>query len=201
MRYQRVHINQGQKPIKQFNVDAGLMKPLSLIVAVDEHGGFGKDGKIPWHHSEDLKHFQKTTKGAACIMGRKTYHDMYDMVLARKGGSKKKEKKKPVVIKEILPGRECYVVTNSMTDVEGATAVKSIREAVEQTKKRKIFVIGGEKMYIESLPWVNTIYMTVVKGTYECDRFFPVDYVHKNYRIVRGEAGSDSLLFVEYARK
>ena len=43
------------------------------IVAMDEHRGIGKDGKIPWHIAEDFKHFKETTLGYPIIMGRKTY--------------------------------------------------------------------------------------------------------------------------------
>lgn len=174
------------------------MKPLSLIVAVDEQGGFAKGGIIPWSYPEDLKHFQQVTKGAACIMGRKTYHDMYDMVIARK--TKGKKSKKPVKIEEILPGRECYVVSRQK-NFEGATAVPRLRKAVEITDKRKIFIIGGERIYTEALPFVNHIYMTLVKGEHDCDRFFPIDYVQKHFKITSGKKESDSLLFIEYKRK
>lgn len=182
---------------KAFNNDVGSMQPLNLIVAVDECGGFGKNGKIPWHYTEDLKHFQKVTKGAACIMGRLTYQDMYDMIVARK--EKNKKTKKPIQFKEILPGRDSYVVTRHK-ELMGVTTVNNIRRAVESTKKDRIFVIGGERMYTEALPFVNKIYLTLVKGDYNCDKFFPIDYVRKNFKITGGEKGSDNLLFIEYER-
>ena len=73
------------------------MRPMSIIIAVDSDGGFGKDGKIPWNFPEDLKHFQKITKDGICIMGRNTYEDMYNMVIQRrKKKSKKKENSKTV---------------------------------------------------------------------------------------------------------
>lgn len=177
------------------------MKPLDMIIAVDEEGGFGKDGKIPWHHPEDLKHFQSTTKGSACIMGRKTYHDMYDMIVARKSKSKNGEKKKPVRIKEILPGRECYVISRSIKEVEGATVVNNIRKAVETTEKKNIFVIGGESIYGEALPWTQHIYLTLVKGQFNCDRFFSLKYLQDYFKIDSGKKLSDNLLMIKYIRK
>ena len=187
--------------MKRPKQNVGTMRPLSIIVAVDEAAGFAKDGKIPWHFPEDLKHFKQATTGGACIMGRVTYQDMYDMVIARKSKGDENEKKKPVHIEEILPKRESFVVTNTMgPSIEGATVVPNIRAAVERTSKNAIFVIGGERMFIEALPWVNRIYMTIVKGTYDCDRFFPVDYVQKHFRIVKGKKKSP-LTFMEYVRK
>jgi dihydrofolate reductase len=53
----------------------------SIIVAMDENNGIGKNNKLPWHYSEDLKYFSKTTKSQslnmnAIIMGRKTYESI-----------------------------------------------------------------------------------------------------------------------------
>lgn len=182
---------------KAFHINTGLMPSLNIIVAVDELGGFGKDGKIPWHYPEDLKHFQQVTKDCACIMGRKTYEDMYSMVVARK--SKGKEFKTPVRIKNILPGRDNYVVTKQ-EKLEGVTTVNNIRKATILTKKDKIFILGGERIFIEALPFVNKVYLTLVKGDFNCDRFFPVDYLTKHFKITGGEQGGHSFLFVNYER-
>ena len=171
---------------------------LSIIVAVDEDGGFGKDGKIPWNFPEDLKHFQTTTKGGVCIMGRRTYTDMVEMIQ-----SKRKEGNKEIV-GPILKDRESYVVTsNSDLEVHGAMSVKSIRAAVqslEKGDKREIFILGGFRMWVEALTYTQTIYMTVVKGkTYDCDRFFPVDVLNKKFKIEEGRE-TDDLNFLKYTR-
>ena len=47
-----------------------------LIVAFNKKGVIGKDNTIPWHVPEDLKYFQKTTKGHIIVMGRKTYESL-----------------------------------------------------------------------------------------------------------------------------
>ena len=41
---------------------------LSLIVAVADNNVIGKDNKMPWHISEDFKHFKEITTGKPCIM-------------------------------------------------------------------------------------------------------------------------------------
>jgi dihydrofolate reductase len=145
---------------------------------------------------EDMAHFKETTKGAVCIMGRKTYEDMYEMVM-----SKRKSKDNP---KEILPGRESFVVTSDTKYIAiGATPVQSIREAVQsldETDHREIFVLGGEKMFIEALSWTRTIYLTIVKGErFQCDKFFPIEALNKHYKIVDGKE-TDKLYFVTYKR-
>lgn len=174
------------------------MPPLSIIVGVDEDGGFGKDGKIPWYFPEDLKNFKKVTNNSVCIMGRKTYEDMLEMVKSHKKDKTKK-------LKEILPGRTCFVVTSNETlEPEGATAVRGIYAAIQELDEedaREVFVIGGQKMYIEALAWTETIYLTIVKGkTYDCDRFFPIDIINNKYKIVDGKETED-LNFLTYKRR
>jgi len=44
---------------------------LGIIVAMAKGRVIGLDGGMPWHHSEDLKHFKRTTAGHPIIMGRK----------------------------------------------------------------------------------------------------------------------------------
>lgn len=175
------------------------MSPIAIIVAVDQVGGFGKGGKIPWHYSEDFKQFQQKTKGHVCVMGRKTYEDMLEMRKARlKDGD---------VITEILPERESFVITSDKDYVcEGATPVQSLRQAVqslEEDDQRVIFVLGGEKMFIEALSWADTIYMTVIDKNFECDRFFPIAALNKGWTIVDGTQSDDNpeLHFLTYTRK
>lgn len=167
------------------------MKEINIVVGVDESGGFGKDGKIPWNHPEDLKHFQQVTKDSICIMGRRTYEDMVEM---RRGKEIKES---------ILPGRECFVLSRNKKAVfKGAVAKTRIREVVEGLKpkdKRTIFVIGGDKLFIEALSWASKVYLTIVEGHYECDRFFQVDYLNKNFRIDSVDK-KGKLTFVEYIR-
>lgn len=166
------------------------MEPMALIVAVDEAGGFGKDGKIPWHSKEDLAHFKEVTMGHPCVMGRKTYEDM------RAHYQKDKE------IKQILPGRQSFVVTSDPNfDAPGATVVDSLRTAVhslDETDTRHVFVLGGLRLFIEALSWVDTIHMTIVDGDYECDRHFPVSALNK-FKIVEGSRG-EGLKFVTFRR-
>ena len=171
--------------------------PLSIIVAVDQDGGFGKGGKIPWHFKEDFDHFKEKTKNSVCIMGRRTYEDMLEMVKARR-----KKNNTEGDIKEILPGRECYVVTsNKDYKAEGASSSQSITQAIQSldiNDKREVFILGGYRMYVEGLTWANKIYMTVVKDRFGCDVFFPVSATSK-FKITEGRE-TDELNFITYTR-
>lgn len=197
------------------------MTPMAIVVAVDHDGGFGADGKIPWHYPEDLKYFQKTTSGGICVMGRKTYEDMFKMYVNREGKKKTVNKavkkyltmlsdgKEPPSetlassIKEILPGRKSFVVTSNVHfKAPGAIVVPSLRAAVNMLDvkdNRTIFILGGYRMYIEGLTWADKVHMTIVEGRYNCDRFFPVNVLRKKFRVISGEQ-VDKLQFVTYQR-
>lgn len=191
------------------------MKDVSIIVAVDEVGGFGKNGKIPWNISEDLKHFQDVTKGSICIMGKATYQDMlgyakkrwktnedFNKRLENKGPPEGEEDKRKPNNKEILPGRQSIVLSRGELEPIGAIHKPGLRQAVEefQNDPREVFVIGGEKLFIEALSWCNKIYMTIVPGTYDCDRHFPLQVLQRHYTITAGEKTDSGLIFIEYTR-
>ena len=179
--------------MKKFNTNARIHRPVNIIVAVDREGGFGKKGKIPWNFPKDLKHFKKITDGSACIMGRRTYEDMSRMVKNRKKG------KKELVVTELLPGRESYVVSKTLKEAQGAKLVRSLTEAIDDTKRHSIFVLGGVRMFYEALPITEKLFMTIIDDRYGCDRFFPISYINTHFKIVNGT--KDGLLhFMEYKR-
>ena len=167
------------------------MSPMSIIVAVDEEGEIGKNGKIPWHNKDDFKRFKEITMGKPCVMGRRTYEDVRTY-----------QKKKDEEITEILPGRQTFVITSDEKfNAPGATVVSSLREAVQSldhNDTRPMFVLGGEQAYVESLAWTDIIYMTVIDGIYDCDRFFPIKALSK-FRLAAGERG-EGCNFLEYRR-
>ena len=175
-------------------------KDIEIVVAVDEDGGFGKGGKIPWHYKEDFRRFQKLTKGHICVMGRRTYEDILEM---RKERDKNKKKQ---IIKEILPNRRSFVLTSDPNfEAPGATKVKSLSDAIHTLKlddDRKIFILGGERLYRESLTWAKKVHLTLIPGQHQCDRFFPVGVLNTKFEITAGEKYiPDSLYFVTYTRK
>lgn len=175
------------------------VKPVEIIVAVDEAGGFGKDGKIPWHLPEDLKHFQELTKHHICVMGRHTYQEILDMKIQHQLNNE------PITpISTILIDRKSFVITSDDEyQTPGATRVKDLRSVqwMMADDTRKIFVIGGRGLFIEALAWCNTIHMTIVKGsTYGCDVFFPIQVLNKKFTIISGKE-TEKAYYVTYQRK
>ena len=128
---------------------------ISLVVAAATNNGIGKDGKMPWHLPNDMKHFKNVTWGMPIVMGRKTFESLG----------------------KALPGRKNIVVThNPDWKAEGAIAVQKIEDALfvaKETDAKEIMVIGGGEIYKLLFAKAKRIYMTRVEADPEADTFFP----------------------------
>jgi dihydrofolate reductase len=128
---------------------------LALICAMSENRVIGRDNGLPWHLSEDLKYFRRTTMGNCMIMGRNTWES----------------------IGRALSGRTSIVITsNSEYQAEGAEVVGSLRQAIEraeavskETGSTEAFVIGGAVLYQSALPLADTLHLTRVHAQVEGD--------------------------------
>ncbi len=134
------------------------MKPtISIIAALSENRALGKNGKLLWHIPQDMKRFKQLTIGHPVIMGRKTYES----------------------IGKPLPGRSNIVVTqNSSFTPPGCKIAHSLQEAINiasQQNTEEIFIIGGGNIYQQAIKLADKLYLTLVKGNFEADTFFP-DY-------------------------
>jgi len=168
---------------------------------MDIRAGFAKDGAIPWNFKKDWKRFQEITKGQYCIMGRKTYEDI----------AERKMKKLKVNIlpfdEPILKDRESFVLSRNLDFApSGAGAYTELSQAVDKgciDESKKIFILGGDKLFIEALPFTQMVYSTIIDHDYECDRFFLKDYLIKHFRIsadVKVKEKGKELLFADWRR-
>jgi dihydrofolate reductase len=132
---------------------------ISIIVAVSENLAIGKDNKLLWHISEDLKYFKRITAGHTVIMGRKTWES----------------------IGRPLPNRRNIVVSRSLKadSLPGADLFPSLEDALsasggEGERSEEVFVIGGGEIYRQALPLADKIYLTRVHiNISDADTFFP----------------------------
>ena len=124
-----------------------------LVAAVASNGVIGRDGQLPWHLPEDLKHFKRLTLGHPVIMGRRTWESL----------------------KGPLPGRDNIVVTSQAGyDAPGAAVASSLEGALALCIGEPVaFVIGGSRLFEESLPIAAGLVMTEIEREYEGDTWFP----------------------------
>lgn len=138
---------------------------LSLIVAMTEDRVIGRENKLPWHLSEDLKRFKALTMGHPIIMGRKTYES----------------------IGKPLPGRHNIVISRNATRrYEGVTVVHSLDEALDTfaAVDTELFVIGGAKIYELALPIADRLYLTLIHSKFDGDAHFPPFDLKKDFQII-----------------
>ena len=149
-----------------------------LIAALDRNRVIGRDGKLPWHISEDLKRFKRLTKGHVVLMGRKTYESLG----------------KP------LPDRRNIVLSSrAIPDVE---SYRSLAEALRALKdENTVFIIGGGEVFRQALPIVDGLHLTIVDGKHEGDTFFP-EYEHLigTTFVITGKEDHEGYSFVDYMR-
>jgi dihydrofolate reductase len=128
---------------------------ISLIVAAATNNAIGKDGKLPWHLPNDMKHFKNITWGLPVIMGRKTFESLGKPLTGRKN-----------IVVSRQPGWQ----------MEGTVTVKNLDDALflaKETDAKEVMVIGGGEIYKALFDKAKRIYITRVEAEPDADTFFP----------------------------
>ena len=128
---------------------------LSIIAALASNNVIGRNNRIPWRLSTDLKRLKAITMGHHVIMGRKTFES----------------------IGKPLPGRVNVVITRQTNFAPaGVTVVHSFEDAVQlaaNARDEEAFVAGGTEIYAQALHRADRMYLTRVHAEVEGDTFFP----------------------------
>ena len=132
---------------------------ITLIAAMDDNLGIGKDGRLPWHNKEDLQHFKDYTQGKVCIMGRKTWESLPVKPLPNRKNWVLASKDTPNLF-----GRGVSLMALSASSIIGAALDERIDE---------LCIIGGASIYEQFMPHATHMVLTHVNGDYNCDTFFP----------------------------
>ena len=139
------------------------MTRVTLLAAIGRNLVIGRDGDMPWHLPEDLRHFKATTMGHPMVMGRKTFDS----------------------IGRALPGRRTIVVTRQHdwrhADVETAHSLADALALAGPTDE--VFVVGGGQLYAEAMPFAQRMILSEVPDSPEGDTFFP-EWVAQDWREV-----------------
>lgn len=124
------------------------------IVAHDKNLLIGNDLKIPWHVKEDFQHFKKTTLNHTIVMGLNTYKS----------------------IGKALPDRKTIVISNiDVPEIKDAEVLNSLDELISRYKNsdEKVFICGGASIYRQLLPICDELIVSIIKGDYEGNIYFP----------------------------
>jgi len=131
---------------------------MNIIVAVDKKWGIGNKGKLLVSIPRDKKLFREETTGKVIIMGHNT-------LLSLPGS-------------QPLAGRKNIVLSRDKSlSIKVATVLNSVDACIDYLRKNNIkdsdvFVIGGESVYNDFLPYCDIAHITYIDYEYEADRHF-----------------------------
>lgn len=129
---------------------------ISMTVSVDKNFGIGLKNRLLISIPEDMKYFKQLTEGKIVIMGYNTYESLPH---------------KP------LPNRINIVLTRKQIELEGAIVKHSLEAVLELIERdygdQEVFIIGGQCVYGQFLPYADRLYLTHIFEDFEADSFFP----------------------------
>jgi dihydrofolate reductase len=143
-----------------------MKKPkIAVVVSIGKNNVIGHGNDLVWDIPEDRKRFKQLTLGHVVIMGRKTFESILSYI------------HKP------LPGRTNIVITrNPDFKYEGVLVFHSLEDALKKAEEieslnenPEIHIGGGAELYMQAMPLVDKLYLTIVDGEFEGDASFP-DY-------------------------
>lgn len=154
---------------------------IALIAAYSKNMVIGNNGCIPWNIQGEQERFKELTTGNAVIMGRRTFEE----------------------IGRPLPNRTNIVVsTTKKFEAENCFTVSSLQEAIKIAGNKDIYISGGARLYEESLPVVEKMYITEIDNIVEGDTYFPQfnaeDFIKTIDKKIEGEI---PYTYVTYMRK
>lgn len=133
---------------------------IGVIFAMDETGGIGMWGKLPWvPHKEDFAQFKAQTMGKPMIMGRRTFDSLPG----------------------VLPGRDHMVITSNpdtLPDHEQIYCARDLQDAIDQYPDAEfVWVIGGKKVIEEAVKFADVVRITTMFSEYACDTIIDADVI------------------------
>ena len=125
---------------------------IKILAAIDQNRGLAKGNSLPWNLPNDVKRYRELmkTEGGNVLIGRTTYMQM----------------------KNVLGDNKVFLATTSIDSMNGVEIVKDINNFLSEYNG-DLWVIGGAKVFEDSLPYVNELILTRIDGDFDCNVFFP----------------------------
>lgn len=154
---------------------------IASIFSVDQTGGVGNRGTLPWrHHPEDMAWFKELTTNCVVIMGRRTWDD-------------------PKMPKP-LPQRTCVVATSRAIEehprirtISGDLNSK-ILELQEIYPAKTIWILGGVDLLNQCKNITDYAYITHRKGSFFSDTRIDLARYISGMRITSSRPSTDKML-------
>jgi dihydrofolate reductase len=131
-----------------------MPKPIRIIAAVSRNRVIGRAGQLPWDIPEDRAYLDTQTRGHTVVMGRWTY----------------------IAWPQARRGRDVVVVTSDHTlTVPGVGTATCLKDALRIAERGRgdVFICGGQRLFEESLPLAELLFLTLIDADVAGDTYFP----------------------------
>jgi dihydrofolate reductase len=163
---------------------------LALVVAAAANDVIGRDGDLPWHLPEDLKHFRTVTWNGVLVAGRRTFES-----ITQRLGHALPGRFTVVVSSKLRPGGTGYTYESDLgTALRVAGSIRSL------TGADQVYLIGGASLYAQALPLVESVHLTRVHRTVEGDVRMPANWLAGFRQVDRRGSGTEECSFEVYER-
>ena len=138
---------------------------IKMILATDEKGAIGLEGRLPWHSREDMRYFSKTTKDSTMVVGNNTY-------------------KASCGFFQNVKDRDVWILSNKPQksyigmDRVWFSSISSLLKTAQLFDNSTYWLCGGANVYKQMLPHVSEIHHTLIKGEHEADTYFNMDFLN-----------------------
>ena len=141
---------------------------MKAILAMAKNRCIGKDGKIPWHYSGDLKWFKEFTLHKSILIGGNTYRSL-----------------------PMLVNRTIWVLSKTYGEAGGCLSAPDEWTMYHYTSNvdiipKDVIIAGGKSIYELFLPQITEFYVTHIDKEYEGDTFmFPFEHLFNKQEVIR----------------
>lgn len=130
---------------------------MNIVVAVDKNWAIGNKGNLLVSIPNDQKMFRELTMGKVIVLGRKTLATFPQGL--------------PLMNRTniILSHDKSLKIKNAIV----ANSVEELLELLKQYKSEDVYVVGGDSVYKQLLPFCDTAHVTFIDHMYSADAYFP----------------------------
>ena len=154
-------------------------RPLKLIAAMAQNRVIGVGDGMPWNVPEEYEHYRRTIADQTVVMGRRSFK----------------------IFGADLTSRHAVVVSRAARTLPGAVVCSSLDEALDQANSygTDVFINGGQSVYEQALPRVDEMHLSIIKGEYSGDAYFP-EFTEEAWEVVERDE-YDEYEFRRYRRR
>ncbi len=139
---------------------------LIIIAAMARNRVIGRERALPWSIPEEYEQFLGLVRGQTVVLGRTSYE----------------------IFGPDLTESNLIVVSRKINAAKGARVFPRIESALEHacSNGEQVFIAGGASIYQQTLAMADAMYLSVIKGEFEGDTFFP-DFGDDDWNLAKSE--------------